>query len=322
MIRHILISRTDAIGDVVLTLPLCGLIKQFIPTAKISFLGNSYTKELIDACAYVDNFVNYSDWRNDDFAVQQLKTLNIDAIIHVFPKKRIASLASKAGIPTRIGTRNRIYHWIYCNSLIKLSRKKSELHEAQLNIKLLKGLGIEIELDLPEIQKHYGLQPKTRLDEGIENLLSKDKFNLIVHPKSAGSAREWSLNRYAELINSLDPQQFQIFITGSTKEKTCLDPWIQGLKDRVIDLTGKFSLAQLLTFVSKADGLVAASTGPVHLAAASGINALGLYPNSSSINAQRWRPIGVKATYIQAEVEDIDAINPAIVLEKIKHWQK
>ncbi|WP_207424480.1 glycosyltransferase family 9 protein [Desertivirga brevis] len=322
MIRHILISRTDAIGDVVLTLPLCGLIKKYLPDAKISFLGNSYTKELITACTYVDNFVNFSDWANDEIAKQQLKDLSIDAIIHVFPKKRVAALASNVNIPVRIGTRNRVYHWLYCNNLIKLSRKKSDLHEAQLNIKLLKGLKLDINPGLTEIPTYYGLKPELILDRGIEGLLGNDKFNLVIHPKSSGSAKEWSLEHYAELIKSLDPTRYRIFISGSEKEKDILGHWIQSLEDRVINLTGRFSLAQLLSFISKADGLVAASTGPVHLAAAAGIHALGLYPNSSSINAQRWRPIGVKATYIQAEGGDIDTINPATVLDKIKHWQK
>jgi len=321
--QHILISRTDAIGDVVLTLPVCGLIKKHIPSAKISFLGNSYTKEVISACKYVDNFINYNDWtENDEQAILQLKKLNIDTIIHVFPKHKIAYIAQKAGIATRIGTTNRVYHWLYCNSLIKLSRKNSDLHEAQLNIKLLKGVGIDITPKLNDIPQYYGLSNLAPLNEEFENLLSKEKFNLIIHPKSSGSAKEWSLERYSQLIKSLDLTKFKIFISGSAKEKDVLTNWIKEHEGLVENITGRFTLSQLLTFISKADGLVAASTGPVHLAAAVGINALGLYPNSSSINAKRWAPIGSKASYIQAENGNINNIKPELVLKVISSWKK
>jgi hypothetical protein len=37
--KTFLVSRTDAIGDVVLTLPLCGWIKEACPGARVIFLG-------------------------------------------------------------------------------------------------------------------------------------------------------------------------------------------------------------------------------------------------------------------------------------------
>ena len=46
-----------------------------------------------------------------------------------------------ARIAERIGTTNRIYHWRYCNELVRLSRRNSVYHEAQLNLRLLAPLG-------------------------------------------------------------------------------------------------------------------------------------------------------------------------------------
>jgi len=319
--QHILISRTDAIGDVVLTLPVCGLIKKYMPGVKVSFLGNSYTREIITASVFVDDFINYDDWVGDDEkAVRQLVDMQIDTIIHVFPKNKIAYLALKAGIDNRVGTTNRIYHWLYCNKLVKLSRKNSYLHESQLNIKLLEGIGIDVNLDLKDIPQYFGLNSLS-LPSELDEMLAKDKFNLIIHPKSRGSSKEWSLERYAELINMIDLNHFKIFISGSQKEKAILSEWVKGFEGRVTDLTGKFSLRELLHFIAKADGLIAASTGPVHLAAALGINALGLYPNSASINARRWGPIGQKASFIQAETGNINQIGADKVMYIVTQWK-
>jgi ADP-heptose:LPS heptosyltransferase len=69
------------------------------------------------------------------------------------------------------------------------------------------------------------------------------------------------------------------------------------------DLTGRLSLGQLMSFLSRADGLVAASTGPLHLAAAVGINAMGIYPPIRPMHPGRWAPIGPKAKVFVKEGE-------------------
>lgn len=59
--QHILISRVDAIGDVVLTLPMCGYLKSIYPAVTISFLGKTYTGPVINTCGAVDHFINYDE---------------------------------------------------------------------------------------------------------------------------------------------------------------------------------------------------------------------------------------------------------------------
>ncbi len=136
---RILISRTDAIGDVMLTLPLASLLRQRCPDAVIGFLGKSYTSPVIDCCSAIDHFVDVADFFQQDGRPIRAAW---DAIIHVFPRKDIARKAFRAGIPLRIGTSSRPYHWTTCNKLIRLNRRHSDLHEAQLNTKLLAPLGV------------------------------------------------------------------------------------------------------------------------------------------------------------------------------------
>ena len=61
---HIILSRTDNIGDVVLTLPMAVLLKKKWPGCKISLLGKSYTQSIAEHCTYVDNFLNYDEVLN------------------------------------------------------------------------------------------------------------------------------------------------------------------------------------------------------------------------------------------------------------------
>ena len=53
------IARTDSIGDVIVTLPLCGFIKKHSPNTRIVCIGRSYTQAIVEAGPFVDEFVNF-----------------------------------------------------------------------------------------------------------------------------------------------------------------------------------------------------------------------------------------------------------------------
>jgi heptosyltransferase-3 len=319
---HILVTRTDAIGDVVLALPLCGYLKQLFPGARLAILARTYTRPVIDASDAVDEFIDYEAIfaLPENEQVTFLKSFSFDVIIHLVTYPHISALAKKAGIPMRIGTVSRPYHWITCNRLVWLRRKVSDGHEAALHFHLLRPLGVK---KAPEkLWPYYQIRHFESLPEEYTRLLNTEKFTLILHPKSNGNALEWDLKRFSELIALLDPERFRIFITGSEKESLELKNWLESLPAHVIDLTGKLPLAQLITFIHLTDGLVAGSTGPVHLAAATGIHTLGLYPKNRPKHGGRWGPIGPRAAFMETETDTLHSISAEAVYQRIKDWEK
>ncbi|WP_374948755.1 glycosyltransferase family 9 protein [Mucilaginibacter sp.] len=319
---HILISRTDAIGDVVLTLPMAAYLKEQYAGCRVSFLGRNYTAAVIKCCTAVDAFLSLDDITGLPHARQAawLKEKEVDAIIHVYPNKQVARIARQAGIKLRIGTTNRIHHWFTCNKLVKLSRKKSELHEAQLNLMLLRPFGLRGVPSLADVAGHYKFQNNDTLPINLGNNLKPDKFNLILHPKSHGSGMEWGLNNFKQLIDQLPREKFNIIISGSDKEKAVLAPWIATLPLYVHDLTGKMSLSEFISLIFKADGLIASGTGPLHIAAASGIRALGLFPSLRPIHPGRWAPVGKQAQYLESGNDTLDMINVEDVFKLMSKW--
>ena len=301
----IIISRTDSIGDVVLTLPVAGVLKELFPKCKVLFLGRSYTKEVTACSEFVDRFVNMdeieqlSDQRQQ---IEKFKALNADVIIHVFPNPLIATLAKKAGIKIRIGTAGRIYHLNSCNKPVIFSRKRSELHEAQLNLKLLKPLGYTAIPELNELIKYYGFTKIPVPEKTLARQLDPDKKNLILHPKSKGSAREWGLDNFSKLIDLLPEEKYRIFISGTEEEGKLFRNHFNLNKKNVTDISGTMSLKQFIAFIARCDGLVAASTGPLHIAAATGIVALGIYPPIKPMHPKRWAPLGPKAGYLVKDI--------------------
>ncbi len=309
----ILLSRTDNIGDVIFTLPMAGVLKQYYPNIKIYFLGKNYTRAIVECCSFIDGFYDWDEIKNSHNKKNIFKEMYCDAIIHVFPNKEIAYLAEKAGIPLRIGTGRRFFHWLACNKLVNLTRKNVPLHEAQLNLKLLKSFKIDTKIYLQDIPNYYGLTHIKNCEEKYLKILDKNKFNLILHPKSKGSAREWSAKHYIELCHSLPQDKFNIFFTGTKEEEKEIQEKIVVYcpQANVKSIVGLFSLSEFISFIAQCDGLIACSTGPLHIAAALGKHALGLYPPIKNMMPSRWGALGKRAQNLIGKMSSgINSKNP------------
>ena len=289
---NIIISRTDSIGDVVLTLPLAAVLKQHFPQAKIAFIGKAYTRPVIEACKYVDAFIDRDAFLHGPVTVCGQAP---DTILHVLPDAAIAFRARQLGIRRRVGTTNRLYHWVTCNRLVILGRRRSQLHEAQLNFKLLKAFGIDSWFSLQEIGQLYGLERLKPLPPAMAGLIGKNKYNLVLHPKSQGNGREWGLANFIRLIHLLDTSHYQVFISGTQKERLLLQPLFEPAGNKVTDITGTMNLDEFNNFNDASEGLVASCTGPLHLAAALGKDAMGIFPPIRPVHPGRWAPLGPKA---------------------------
>lgn len=335
-IKTIVLSRVDNLGDALLSLPAAGILKKHYPDSRLVFLGQSYQQEVINSCQHFDGFLDWGEVK-DESAERQAAFLagqQIDVIVHVRPIRSIATAAKKAKIPHRIGSADRIYHFLTCNHIPIQRRKWSKLHEAQMNIRLLGCLLNRVNYSLDELVPFIGFDPQGGHSKLVEQSLSKSKFNLILHPLSHGHAKEWPVARFLSLIQRLPAEKYNILITGTEKEGAALREDLLGhCQGRVQDLTGKLTVAELMCLISQADGLVAASTGPLHIAAAAGIHTLGLYAQRWQLRPGRYGPIGKHANTLvydencpvclaDTDCNCINRITAEQVFEKIAGWTK
>ena len=289
----IIISRTDSIGDVILTLPLCIWVKENFPQTELVFLGRSYTKDIIACFDVVDTFLNFDDFSSLPTS-ERIARLKADCIIHVFPNREIAVLSKKAKIPMRIGTAHRIFHLLTCNYRLNFSRKRSLLHESQLNFELLKPLGFNETPSFDSLFQslnHFNI-PTVSLPTEFSGI---DLSNtIILHPKSQGSAVEWPLEKYIELAQVLVQQKKTVIFTGTENEGKEFSA-ILPVHPQIIDSSGKLNLKQLICLIASCEALVACSTGPYHIAGISGIKAIGLFSPRKPIHPGRWKALGNKS---------------------------
>ncbi|MBI3231214.1 MAG: hypothetical protein HYZ45_13915, partial [Burkholderiales bacterium] len=91
--ERILICRTDNIGDVVLTLPLAGYLKQHYPGVQVDFLVRGYAAPVVRLSRFVDQVYCQEDLGDAScfFAKGAWTT-----VIFAFPQRALASAAKRA----------------------------------------------------------------------------------------------------------------------------------------------------------------------------------------------------------------------------------
>ena len=83
--------------------------------------------------------------------------------------------------------------------------------------------------------------------------------------------------------------------------------------------------------IFEADALVAASTGPLHIAAALGKRAIGIYPPIKPMHPGRWAPVGENADYLvlnkvcadcrkEKKCHCMEEIKPKVILQKMEEY--
>jgi len=297
--KHIVISRTDSIGDVILTLPVCAKLKELYPHCTITFLCKRYTAAIVKNYQCVDHILLADDLQKDTLQeqIQTISNSHYDAIVHVFPNKQFGKLFKKAKVKYRIGTSHRIHHWFSCNIRPRFTRKGSHLHESQLNFKLLSFFGIQAVPSLEKIKsynKHFQV-PSIDLHSEVASLNFEN--TICLHPKSQGSAVEWPMENYVELASKLVENGKTVCFTGTDKEGDLFRDLIPK-HERIVDSTGKLNINQLQYLIKESHGLVACSTGPLHIAAILERKAVGLFCPRIPIHPGRWMPLGSKAVAV------------------------
>jgi ADP-heptose:LPS heptosyltransferase len=307
-VQRLLVCRTDAIGDAVLTLPIASWIKSSSPDLQVDFLVRSYAAPIVSAATDVDNVVIWDTDTPPDLS-------GYDAAILAFPDLEVVRFIRNQGVAIVLGTSRRwpFRRWITHKN--RTSRKVSGEHEAWHCLELAKSMhpspgwespGLQLPFSSKEM-KHLGrLRPKAWSAEsasiiGASQWVIEGRKNFIVHPGSAGSANNWTVGHYLELTERLSAMGHRVLWTGTALESQQLGLDNHTFPSDVIDVMGKMNLDQLLALIGASDGLIASSTGPLHMAAASDIMCLGLYGPNAPEWPQRWHPLGSKAHWITAK---------------------
>jgi heptosyltransferase-3 len=288
--KKILLFQSGNIGDVVITQPLAAILKRLIPHCHLTLIGQEYVQDVVNVSPQFDDFVSIAS-----LLTQQQCAADAILFVHDHQALAIAAWANQINIPLRIGCDTHSQPLLpYYNKVLHFKYAHRDIHHALFHLQLLEGLNLPHLYTLDEIRPLVGFE--WAMNSTIPDM-DPNKFNLIIHPGTHGHTRDWPVEYFRELVDRLTPSAFHIYLTGSPAEAERFGhAFASG--NHISNVMGQFSLNQFLYFISCADGLVANATGPLHVAAASNIHTLGLYPPRKSLKPEVWGPLGLRAETI------------------------
>lgn len=290
--KNILVTRTDRLGDVILSFPVAAAIKAIDPEVIVTFLVAPSASPAVELCPWIDDHIATPPAGEFRTLAATLKERKFDAAVCLYPRPQIAALLKKARIPLRVGTSRRWYSYRF-NRRVRIARANSGRHERDLNLESLRGLRWS---NWPTVNPVC-----TTTQDSLEavRIMSKkagvdlaQRASVVVHPGCGGSARNWKPERYRLLCQSLMENNLSVIVTGSTAERDLAESVAGSATDRSISLAGATDLRQLAALLRQARAFVGPSTGPMHLAAAVGTPVVALFGPVRTTGPDRWGPLG------------------------------
>ena len=267
-----------------------------LPDAQVDVLVAPAVAEIAQACPYVDNVLVDPDGTVSALT-RPLKENSYDAAVVLFSTARIAQALWRAGIPYRLAPATKL-HQFFFNHRLKQRRSQSLKPEYEYNRDLIQQLladhGIAQPVPLPR-PPFWKLPPEAQKDTANQLVeaygIKKDARLVIIHPGSGGSARNLSIQQYAELVNSLESDRpLFILITagpGESDQASALCKRIAKHAAAVHESTD--GLVAFAHIIAQAKVFISGSTGPLHIAGALDTPTLAFYPRRRSATALRWQ---------------------------------
>ncbi|MEK7728687.1 MAG: glycosyltransferase family 9 protein [candidate division KSB1 bacterium] len=302
--QRFLLSRTDRLGDLVLSTPVATALKKEFPQCEVFFLARDYAAEILDLHPHVDGVLrvdSLGEALRAKALAKLLRSYDFDAVLALYPRPELAWAFYRAAIPLRLGTGYRWFSALF-NQRVYEHRKDARRHEAEYNLQLLRPLGIINS----RVEFHY------RFDALHEQALAEKmaQWNLrepyvVLHPGSGNSARDWPLEHFAALAAHLSRERkLQVVLTGSAQEKALTEFIQTQTAGRAIDLAGRLSLTELAGVLRHAALFAGNSSGPLHVARMMAVPVLAFYPPITACRPERWGPYGCRQDVLMSREEE------------------
>lgn len=306
---NILVTRTDRIGDFLLSTPVFSAIKEAYPSCRLAGLTFLTNQDLIKGNPYLDEVILYDKSGSEKGLLGNLKFARalakrkFDIVIHLHATNRMHLISLLAAIPVRIGWDRRA-GWAL-SDIFRYVKKEGKKHEALYNFDLLKPLGIEAP---KQLQTYFPIQ--NRAMQSVEEFLSQqgvkgDKPWVVINASASNPSKMWPLENFVQVARELhEKYEVHLFAIGTQNDYDLNESLKKQSQTPIFNFAGKFSLAMLGVFLKFSTLLISNDSGPVHLAQAVDTDVISIFVRTKSgINSDRWKPLGSSAVVLNCAVD-------------------
>ena len=270
--ERILLIRPSSLGDVCRSVPVAASLRAAYPSARIDWLVSEGYEDAVRTHPGVSGVVTFPRRRLG----RELKTgriwtvagwlgtlraANYDVCIDAQGLLRSGLMALATGAPTRVGHADaRELAWMCYTH----RRENTGItHTVDRMLDLVRALGIEAIADMR-------LHPPPEEREAAARDRELREPYAVFAPTSRWAGKQWPEDRFAELMRRLldTGRVGRVVLVGAASEREQI-PRLLALAEadrRVLDLTGRTTLGQLMAVVERAELLVGNDSAAVHIA--------------------------------------------------------
>lgn len=290
-IKRIIISRTDKIGDLVLSIPSFFMLRKMFPDSEINILVRKYNYEIVKNLPYIDRVIKMEDYTQKEL-LEKIEYFKADMFIALYNDEFILKLAKASKAKYRIGPYSKMFSFFTFNRGVFQKRSWSKKNEAEYNLDLVKKIDSKLFNQRYELNSEICLKESNREiakkfieEEGIKGKL------LVVNPFMGGSAKNISDEQYASLLKKLIFREtnLSVILTVhiSDEERALeLSKMIGSKKVHIFANGGE--LLNTAAIIERATVYFGGSTGPTHIAGSLKRPIVAIYPAKKTQSPTRW----------------------------------
>jgi heptosyltransferase-1 len=306
--RKILIVRLGAMGDIVHALPSAMYLKSVFPEAKFGWVVEKRWGALLEwnirgrAFPDVVHQVDTRAWRKDLLSswteiagtVRALRAEKYDVAVDFQGAIKSAVIGLLSGAPKRFGFADA---WEKPASLFYTNPVRTRsVHVVRQN----RDLAVEVAGDIADevSGSFFEWAPSDAtvhawLDAELRRLRLQTRF-AILNPGAGWGAKQWPVERYAEVARELGAVGTRVLINHGPGEEE-LARYVEENSDGHA-VAAHFNISQLMAITRKASLFIGGDTGPMHLAALLNVPVVALFgPTDPARNG----PYGTKSIVLR-----------------------
>jgi heptosyltransferase-1 len=303
--RRILIVRLSALGDVLHCLPALSALRSLYPGARIDWACESLGASLLEGHPDLDRVLRFprkeisrdflrGDGRDEraraalERFLTSLREESFDLVIDLQGNLRSALVARLARGRNRVGhhrEETKEHPWLLAG--VRPTRPAGAVHRVEKNLHLVRALGFDGPAPsgrlIPDAEAREHYRPLAEAGGALPTIL---------HPfvSAFGRFKEWPPERWAGLARALADRGHRIWVTAAPEDFGRRDRLLAACGDAACPAPATRSARELAALLSLARIVVAADTGPAHLAAFTGVPVVGLYGPKDPATYGPWSP--------------------------------
>lgn len=289
--KNILVVNVNWLGDVVFSTPVFRAIKEKYPQARVSCLAVPRVASILEHVPFIDEVIVYDEKGRDRFLfgkiriIRELRKRHFELALLLHGSWTRALLAFLAGIPVRVGYDTKKRDWLLTKHL-KVPQELTHRSDFYLNVAKFAGFPIR--------NRETFLKIKDESEKAVERLLSEagineNDFVVVMHVGGNWNLKQWPIENFAKLNDRL-VQEFgaKVIICGGKSDIILAEKLAALAAYRPIIFAGKTNFSELISLMKKANLVISADSGPLHVASSVGTAVIGLFgPTHPAVTGPR-----------------------------------